>query len=132
MYIPEGYGTVVPYIVVSDARRFVDFLVAVFDASELGRTELVDGRIANMRVNIGTSSFMIAEPDGRTLKPMPSAHYIYVEDVDAVFEKALANGAKKLFDAADMPYGDRQAGVADPFGNFWWISRRLIEEDYAD
>lgn len=132
MYIPEGYGTVVPYLVVSDARQLIDFLQTVFDARELGRTELPDGRIANMRVNIGTSNLMIAEPDAGVLKPMPCAHYVYVEDVDGVLDKALAAGATMLFGAADMPYGDRQAGIADPFGNFWWISRRLVEEDYVD
>jgi len=132
MYIPEGYGTVFPYLVVGDARKLIDFLGAVFDAKELGRTELPDGRIANMQANIGTTNFMIAEPDSGVLKAMPCAHYVYVEDVDGVLEKALAHGATKLFDAADMPYGDRQAGIADPFGNLWWISRRLVQEDYGD
>ncbi len=131
MYIPEGYGTVFPYIMVSDARKFMDFLREVFDANELGRTELPDGRIANMTVRIGTSNFMIAEPDEAMLKPMPCAHYIYVEDVDGTLEKAVARGATKLFDAMDMPYGDRQGGIADPFENLWWVSRRLVEEDYS-
>jgi PhnB protein len=132
MFIPDGYGTVVPYIMVSDARKFLAFLEAVFDASELGRTELPDGRIANLRVRIGTSNFMTAEPEAGMLKPMPCAHYIYVQDVDGTLRKAIDCGATKLFDAADMPYGDRQAGIADPFGNYWWISRRLVNEDYAD
>lgn len=132
MYIPEGYGTVFPYIIVANANDFFGFLRDVFDASELGRTELPDGRVANLRVRIGTSSFMISEPEGGLLKPMPCAHYVYVEDVDGTVQKAVESGADKLFDAADMPYGDRQAGVADPFGNYWWISRRLVEEDYVD
>jgi len=132
MYIPEGYGTVFPYIVVGDARKLMGFLGAVFGATEQGRTELADGRIANLRVTIGTSNFMIAEPDAGVLKPMQCAHYIYVDDVDGTLDKAVANGATKLFDAADMPYGDRQAGISDPFGNLWWISKRLIDEDYKD
>jgi len=132
MYIPEGYGTVFSYILVSDARAFLVFLEAVFDASELGRTEFPDGRIANLRVRIGTSNFMVAEPDKEEFSPMPCAHYIYVEDVDSTFDKAISNGADKIFDAMDMSYGDRQAGVSDPFGNLWWISRRLVEEDYSD
>ncbi|MGI9233163.1 MAG: hypothetical protein ACR2RD_05980 [Woeseiaceae bacterium] len=60
MYIPEGYGTVVPYILVAKANDFVEFLKNVFDAHELGRTELPDGRVANLRVRIGTSNFWIA------------------------------------------------------------------------
>ena len=132
MYIPEGYGTVFPYIIVADAERFLSFLKAVFDASELGRTTLEDGRIANLRVRVGTSSFMASEADGTTLEPMPCTHYVYVEDVDSTLQQAIENGATKLFDAADMHYGDRQAGISDPFGNLWWISRRLVEEDYTD
>ena len=132
MYIPEGYGTVFPYIIVADVERFLSFLEAVFDASELGRTTLEDGRIANLRVRVGTSSFMVSEADGTTLEPMPCTHYVYVEDVDGTLQKAIENGATKLFDAADMSYGDRQAGISDPFGNLWWISRRLVEEDYTD
>jgi uncharacterized glyoxalase superfamily protein PhnB len=117
---------------VSDAQAFMGFLGNAFGASELGRTELSDGRIANLRARIGASNFMISEPDGNVLKPMPCAHYIYVDDVDLTLEKAIDNGAGKLFDAADMPYGDRQAGISDPFGNLWWISRRLVDEDYTD
>ena len=132
MYIPEGYGTVFSYLLVSDAGKLINFLEAVFDARELGRTELPDGRIANMRVNIGTSNFMIAEPEGGVLKPMACAHYVYVEDVDDTLQKAIDAGATKLFDAEDMSYGDRQAGITDPLGNYWWISRRLVEADYAD
>lgn len=132
MYIPEGYGTVFPYIIVANAKAFFGFLRDVFDASELGRTELPDGRVANLRVRIGTSSFMISEAEGGMLKPMPCTHYIYVEDVDGTLQKAVEHGADKLSDAADMDYGDRQAGIVDPFGNYWWISRRLVEEDYVD
>lgn len=132
MFTPEGYGTVFPYIMVKDARAFMRFLRDVFDASELGRTELPDGRVANMRVRIGRSKFMVAEPESSMLAPMPCAHYVYVEDVDGTLQKAIDNGANKLFEAADMPYGDRQAGISDPFGNLWWISRRLVDEDYKD
>ena len=132
MYIPEGYGTVFPYMIVSDANKFVGFLKSVFAADEIGRTELPNGRVANLRVRIGTSGFMISEADGQMLSTMPGAYYIYVEDVDLTLERALANGANKLFDATDMDYGDRQAGICDPFGNLWWISRRLVEEDYRD
>lgn len=132
MYLPEGYGNLFPYMVVNDADAFLAFLTIVFDAEEVGRTELPDGRVANLRVSIGTSNFMVGEADGKLLNAMPGAYYIYVEDVDQVLEHAVANGASKLFDATDMDYGDRQAGVSDPFGNLWWISRRLVEKSYDD
>jgi len=129
MYIPEGYGTVFPYMLVDRAAEFVDFLQHVFDANELGRTVFPDGRIANVRVKIGTSTFMISEA-GAEMRAMPAAYYVYVEDVARVLEKAVAHGAIKLFDPTDMPYGDRQAGITDPCGNLWWISQRLSTEPY--
>jgi len=130
MYIPKGYGTVFPYMIVKGADDFVSFLKNAFDAKEAGRTELPDGRLANVRVSIGTSTFMVSEADGQNMPPMPAAHYIFVDDVDRTFEKALACGSNKLFDPMDMPYQDRQAGISDPFGNIWWISIRLVEEPY--
>jgi PhnB protein len=73
MYIPEGFGTVFPYLLVDRADEFARFLRVVFDADELGRTELPDGRVANVRIRIGTSSFMVSEVDGESLKAMPAA-----------------------------------------------------------
>ena len=130
MYIPEGYGTVFPYMMVNDLERFVAFLKNVFDAKELGRTVTPNGRVANCRVRIGTTSFMASEPDNVNFRPMPANYYVYVENTDATFAKALSNGAKKVLDPTDMPYEDRQAGVIDPCGNYWWISTRLVEEGY--
>ena len=130
MYIPEGYGTIFPYMIVDGANAFIGFLENVFDATEVGRTEFPNGRVANIEVQIGTSRFMIGEADNETSKPMPASYYLYVEDVDQTLEKAIANGATELFGATDMPYQDRQAGIIDPFGNAWWISRRLVDEPY--
>jgi len=130
VYIPEGYGTVFPYMIVDDANGFVGFLKSVFAATEVGRTELPDGRVANVEVRIGTSAFMVGEADNEASKPMPASYYVYVEDVDQTLDKAVAHGARKLFDATNMSYQDRQAGIIDPFGNAWWISKRLVEAPY--
>jgi PhnB protein len=130
MHIPEGYGTVFPYFLVNDAERFVKFLKEVFDGSEVGRTVMPNGRIANVRIRIGTSTFMISEADGENLKPMAASYYVYVENADKTFAKALTHGATKLFEPMDMPYLDRQGGVIDPFGNIWWISTHLVPESY--
>lgn len=119
-------------MIVDGANEFSEFLSKAFGADELGRTELPDGRIANIRIRIGTSSFMISQSDGGMLKPMPAAYYIYVDDTDYVFENAIANGATALMEPADMPYDERQAGVCDPFGNYWWISKRLVAGPYVD
>jgi PhnB protein len=131
VYIPEGYGTVFPYMTVENIESFIAFLKNVFDATELGRT-IMNGRVANCRLRIGTTSFMVSEVDSIDFKPMPSAYYIYVEDTDATFTKALSHGAKRIFDPTNMPYQDRQAGVIDPAGNYWWISTRQVREPYDD
>jgi uncharacterized glyoxalase superfamily protein PhnB len=72
MYIPEGYGTVFPYMVVNQAEKFVDFLKNAFGAKEIGRTTLPGGRIANSRVRIGPTTFMVSEANGESLKAMPA------------------------------------------------------------
>ena len=130
MYVPPGYGTVFPYMIVEGADGLAGFLAGVFGAEESGRTVLPDGSIANIRVRIGTSTFMISDAREGGMAAMPGAYYVYVEDVDAAYAKALAHGATSIFEPADMPYGDPQAGVTDPCGNAWWISRRLVDEPY--
>jgi len=129
MYVPEGYGTVFPYFVVSDVERFIDFLKNAFDAKELGRTVMPNGRIANVRMRIGTSSFM-ASAGQEGLDGTRANYYLYVENADETYAKALRHGATKIMEPMDMPYDDRQGGVTDPFGNMWWISQRLVPESY--
>jgi PhnB protein len=130
MYIPPGFGTLFPYLLVSDAVGFVAFLKSAFAATELGRTTMSADRIANARIRIGTTSFMVGEAEGRAYPPMPTAFYLYVEDAHASMARAIAAGARQESPVGDMPYGDRQGGVRDPFGNIWWISQRLIHEPY--
>lgn len=130
MYVPEGYGTVFPYMIVQGADTLAQFLSDVFAAEEIGRTTLPNGRIANIRIRIGTSAFMVSDAGDESMKAMPAAYYVYVEDVDDTFENAIACGATKVIEPMDMPYLDRQAGVTDPCGNIWWISRRLVDAPY--
>jgi PhnB protein len=61
---------------------------------------------------------------------MPASYYLYVENADAAMATAIAAGATKIMDVADMPYQDRQGGVKDPCGNLWWISERLTDGPY--
>jgi PhnB protein len=129
MYVPPGYGTMFPYLFVRDASRYLDFLKNAFGAEELGRTETPDGTIANARFRLGTTSFMVSEA-GERIAPSSSSFYLYVENADSAFERALSHGAQKISEPADMAYGDRQAGVTDPSGNIWWISQRVVHEPY--
>ena len=129
MYVPEGYGTVFPYMIVDRVEDLLDFLTKTFDAKEIGRT-VSENRIANLQVQIGSSKFMMSEAGGGGMQAMPGTYYVYVDDVDKTFERALSFGATKVFEPADMAYQDRQAGVVDTCGNYWWISKRLVEEPY--
>ena len=129
MYIPAGYGTVFPYIFAADATTYIDFLKQALAAQELGRTVMPNGEIANARVRIGNTSFMVSQAR-ESFNPTAGAFYLYVEDADVAFSTALANGATAIFEPKDMPYGDRQAGINDPAGNIWWISTRFRHEPY--
>lgn len=129
MYIPEGYGTVFPYIFASGAAAYLTFLEGAFGAEVLGKTEMPDGTVANARVRIGTTAFMVSEAGGQ-YKPSSAAFYIYVADADQTHRDALARGADDIHAPRAMDYGDRQGGVVDPSGNIWWISTRVTAEPY--
>jgi PhnB protein len=79
-----------------------------------------DGTIAHAEVRIGDSAVMMGEPMGEQ-QPRPATLYLYVNDTDAVYQRALQAGATSLMEPADQFYGDRNAGVQDVFGNYWWI-----------
>lgn len=122
--IPSGYHTVSPYIRVSGAAKFIDFLVAAFDAKETHRSLAPDGTIAHADVLLGDSHVMMT--DGMEgFGPLPSSNFVYVPDVDATYKRAIAAGATSMMEPADQFYGDRTAGVRDPFGNEWWIGTHI-------
>ena len=130
-YKPEGFHTVTPYLFVEEPQKLIDFLQSAFDAQETNRSLMPDGDIANVILKIGNTCFMISQARGQFIG-MKTALYLYVNDVDAVHQRAVAQGATVEFEPADMPYGDRQSGIIDPCGNYWWISKRLQEKGYED
>ena len=119
--IPDGYHSVTPYLIVPGAAKLIDFLKQAFDAKEIDRTTRPDGTIMHAQVKIGDSIVMMGEPMGE-FTPMPGSIYLYVNDTDAVYKRALQAGATSMREPADQFYGDRNAGVKDPFGNQWWIA----------
>jgi PhnB protein len=129
MNIPSGYGTMFPYLFVEKADQYLAFLKDAFGAQELGLTKMPDGTIANARVRIGNTSFMFSEA-GERIQKSSSSFYLYVENADVAFERAVSRGARAIMPPADQCYGDRQGGVIDPSGNIWWISQRLSAEPY--
>lgn len=90
-----------------------------------------NGEIANSIIKIGNSCFMISQARDQFLG-MRTSFYLFVDDVDQVYNRAIENGAKSELEPMDMDYDDRQGGIVDPAGNYWWISKRLKEEQYTD
>ena len=125
-YIPEGYHTATPYLVVPGVAKLIDFLKQAFGAEERERMAQPDGRIMHAEVKIGDSIIMMGEPTGET-QAKPAMIYLYVPDTDATYRRALQAGAKAVMEPADQFYGDRNAGVEDPSGNQWWIATRKEE-----
>ena len=119
--LPFGYHSVNPYIVVRDASAFITFLIAVFDGTEQNRELSPDGAIEHADVLIGDSLVMISEASDR-YPERPCVHFVYVDNVDDVFERAVTNGSAALLVPTDQPWGDRVSGVTDRFGNRWWIA----------
>ena len=113
---PPGYHSVTPRLVVRDVAGAVAFLRAVFG----GVGEVPAGRPAE--IHIGDSLVLVSSAAERDL--FPAFLYVYVEDADTVYERALAAGADSLEPPRDTPYGDRRAMVRDPFGNTFQIAHR--------
>lgn len=123
--IPDGYHTVTPYLVVEGAARMIDFMKAAFGAEEVFRMNGKDeGTVAHAEVRIGDSMIMIGEAGGEH-KARPSMICLYVEDVDATYQRAVAAGATSLSEPANQFYGDRSGGVTDASGMQWWISTHV-------
>jgi uncharacterized glyoxalase superfamily protein PhnB len=114
---PSGYHSVTPRVVVGDADGQVDFLRRVFDATG----DVQPGRPAEMR--IGDSVLMVSSAAERDL--FPAFLYVYVDDADATYRRALDAGAVSIEAPLDTPYGDRRAMVRDPFDNVFQIAHRL-------
>ena len=124
--IREGFTTVTPYVRMREAG-LLDFLTAVFDAKEtLSLRGSADG--VHREVRVGDSMLMIGEGGVEgTLPFAPAAFHVYVPDVDAAFQRAIAAGASSLGDPADRPYGERAGFVRDAFGNQWYIATAFGE-----
>jgi uncharacterized glyoxalase superfamily protein PhnB len=122
--IPDGYHTVTPYLTVQGAAKLIEFLGQAFDAAITERIDRPDGTIGHAEVRIGDSLVMIAEAGGKW-SPMPTGLYLYVADTDATYERALKAGATSVMEPANQFYGDRNAGVQDASGNYWWIATRV-------
>ena len=132
--IPKGFHSVTPYLCVHDAARAIEFYKEAFGATEIMRMEAPGGKIGHAEIQIGNTIVMLADemPEMSFRSPRslggPTSHFmIYVEDVDARVEQAVAAGAKLVRPVKDQFYGDRSGGVEDPFGHLWYIATHVEE-----
>ncbi|MCB0509280.1 MAG: VOC family protein [Bacteroidetes bacterium] len=129
-YKPDGFSSVSPYMIVDRPMELLKFLEEAFYAEILQITrDEVKNRLANSILALGDARFMISEASDE-FPAMPGTYYLYVKDVDAMHERVLSFGAKEVFAPQDMPYLDRQSGIQDPSGNYWWLSTRLEDKNY--
>ena len=122
--IPDGYGTVTPYLTVDDPAPVIEFLKKVLDAKEIFAMRDDKGNIGHAEVKVGTSILMLGKAHDEW-KSRPGNFYVYVEDCDAIYEKALAAGAISLSKPETQFYGDRHGGVTDSQGNNWWVATHV-------
>jgi PhnB protein len=132
--IPQGFHTVTPSIVVAGAAKALDFYKKAFGAQEVSRFPGPDGSIMHAEFKIGDSVIMMGdempEQGGRgpkTIGGSPVSFFIYSENVDAAWKRAVDAGATVVMPLADQFWGDRTGCLEDPFGHKWWLAQRIQE-----
>jgi PhnB protein len=119
--------TVRPYFIVEGADDLIDFLKRTFDAEVPLRVPAPGGTVMHAEVRVGDSILEMGDAGGQW-KPMTPPMHVYLDDVDEAYRRAIAAGAKSLYEPTDQPYGDREAGVVDRRGIEWFLARRLKGE----
>ena len=118
--IPEGYQTITPYLILKNAAAFIEFTQKVFNAEVLNKHMRDETIIMHAEIKIGDSVIMFADSTEQ-YPPQPAGFFIYVDNVDEVYNNALANDASAVTPISDQPYG-RTGGVKDAFENTWWLT----------
>jgi PhnB protein len=127
--IPDGYHTLTPFLTVRDAVRAIEFYKQAFGAQERGVMKGPDGKVMHAELKIGDSVIMLADefPDYGVVSPQTSGGagmglHIYVDSVDAAFDRAVKAGAQVEMPVTDQFWGDRYGKLKDPFGHQWSIA----------
>jgi len=127
----DAYRTVTPYLLVPDADTELTFLKAAFGGNEVYCTRHDDNTVMHAEVMIGDSLVMLGQAGGRWT-PRAAALYLWVDDVDKTYARALAAGATSESEPEDKPYGHRNAGVIDRNGITWWIGAPVKTDSGSD
>jgi PhnB protein len=132
--IPAGYHAVTPYLVIKGAAQAIEYYKKVFGAAEVVRMPGPEGKIGHAELQIGDSRIMLADENpnmgqgytsAASIGASPVSLYVYLPDVDRVFERAVAEGGKVLKPVADQFYGDRSGFFQDPFGHLWAVATHV-------
>jgi uncharacterized glyoxalase superfamily protein PhnB len=126
--IPEGHHTVTPFLICTQADLLLEFIKNAFNGEVLYRMPGQDGKVMHATARIGDSIIMIADATDK-LEPMPTMLYLYVKDVDAAYKQAISAKGISIRVPTDEFYGDRSAGVKDPWDNQWWIASHIEDVD---
>ena len=134
--VPQGYHTATPYLTIKNAARALDFYKKAFGAQEVARMDAPDGKVAHAEIKVGDSMIMIAEemPGSGNRSPeslggTTASIFLYVDNADAIFDRAVSAGAQVETALADMFWGDRYGRLKDPYGHSWGVATH--KEDVA-
>ena len=130
--VPDGMHTVTPHLICAGASDAIEFYKKAFKAVEVGRVAGPQGKLLHALIRIGNSAVMLVDefPDWgsfgpKSLKGSPVTIHLYVEDVDAFVERAVAAGAKVTMPLDDTFWGDRYGKLEDPFGHQWSVATHV-------
>lgn len=123
---PVGHQTIMPYLMVQGAEKFSQFIQKVFNAKEKVKKMRDGDGIMHAEIMIGESTIMFCDSTAQW-KPMAAGMFVYVDNADDTYKKALDAGATSITEPSDQSYG-RSGGVTDPFGNVWWITSVISYE----
>jgi PhnB protein len=122
----QEFRSITPHLYADNGVQFIEFLEQAFGGKEVYRAEAPGGGIPHAQVRIGDSLIALAGGRGQgEYRSKPTTLHLYVPDTDALYEQALRAGAESIQPPSDQPYGDRSAGVRDPFGNRWFIATHM-------
>ncbi|MGA7565205.1 MAG: VOC family protein [Terriglobales bacterium] len=138
-YIPKGYNTVTPYLVIKGAAKAIDYYKNVFGATVVERMDGPNGKFGHAELQIGDSRIMLADENpqmgnrsAESIGGSPVSLYVYLPDCDKVVAKAAAEGAKILKAVENQFYGDRSGFIQDPFGHLWGIATHVEDVSPAE
>ena len=122
--IPENYPRVSPYLIVKNVEETMDFIQSVFDGKVREKMKTPNGSVNHGEISIGDSVIMMGRAT-ESHEPQNVMLYIYFDDTDAAYKRALEKGAESVMEPADQFYGDRNAGVKDKDGISWWMASHV-------